>query len=102
VLFHCPDEALALGAFERFRLNVERHNFPQVGRVTISAGFTRVLADDSPSTALERTEQATDFAQRNGRNQVCSHPDLVRRGMFGEVARTGSVDVFSDGDATRA
>jgi diguanylate cyclase (GGDEF)-like protein len=94
VLFHCPEEALALGAFERLRTNVERYNFPQVGRVTISAGFTRVLADDSPSTALERTEQAIDFAQKNGRNQVCSHPDLVRRGLFGEVARTGSVDVF--------
>jgi diguanylate cyclase (GGDEF)-like protein len=94
VLFHCPEEALALGAFERLRANIEKYNFPQVGRVTVSAGFTRVLADDSPSTALERTEQAVDFAHKNGRNKVCSHPDLVRRGMFGEVARTGSVDVF--------
>ncbi|MEK9951609.1 MAG: GGDEF domain-containing protein [Curvibacter sp.] len=94
VLFHCPEEALALGAFERLRTNVEKYNFPQVGRVTISAGFTRVLADDSPSTALERTEQAIDYAQRNGRNKVCSHPELVRKGLFGEVARTGSVDVF--------
>lgn len=94
VLFHCPEESLALGAFERLRANVERYNFPQVGRVTISAGFTRVLADDSPSTALERTEQAIDFAQKNGRNTVCSHLDLVRRGLFGETARTGSVDVF--------
>lgn len=94
VLFHCPEEALALGAFERLRANVEKYNFPQVGRVTVSAGFTRVLADDSPSTALERTEQAIDFAQKNGRNKVCSHPDLVRRGLFGEVARTGPVDIF--------
>jgi diguanylate cyclase (GGDEF)-like protein len=94
VLFHCPEEALALGAFERLRANVEKYNFPQVGRVTISAGFTRVLADDSPSTALERIDQAIDYAQRNGRNKVCSHPDLVRKGLFGEVSRTGSVDVF--------
>jgi diguanylate cyclase (GGDEF)-like protein len=94
VLFHCPDESLALGAFERMRANVEKFNFPQVGRVTISAGFTRVLADDSPSTALERTEQAIDYAQKNGRNMVCSHPELVRRGFFGGVARTGAVDIF--------
>lgn len=94
VLFHCPDEALALGAFERMRANVEKYSFPQVGRVTVCAGFSRVLADDSPSTALERAEQALDFAQKNGRNKVCSHPELVRRGLFGEVARTGSVDVF--------
>jgi len=94
VLFHCPDEALALGAFERMRANVEKFNFPQVGRVTICAGFTRILADDSPSTALERAEQAIDFAQKNGRNKVCSHPDLVRRGLFGEVPRTGGIDIF--------
>jgi len=94
VLFHCPDEALAVGAFERMRANVEKYNFPQVGRVTICAGFTRILADDSPSTALERAEQAIDFAHKNGRNKVCSHLDLVRRGLFGEVPRTGGVDIF--------
>lgn len=94
VLFHCPDEALAFGAFERLRINVEKFNFPQVGRLTISAGFTRIMADDSPSTALERTEQAVDFAQKNGRNKICSHLDLVRRGFFGDVSRTGAVDIF--------
>jgi diguanylate cyclase (GGDEF)-like protein len=94
VLFHCPDEALALGAFERMRANVEKFNFPQVGRVTVCAGFTRILADDSPSMALERAEQAIDFAQKNGRNKVCSHLDLVRRGLFGEVPRVGGVDIF--------
>lgn len=94
VLFHCPDEALALGAFERMRANVEKFSFPQVGRVTLCAGFTRVLADDSPSTTLERAEQAIDFAQKNGRNMVCSHPDLVRRGLFGQVPRTGGIDIF--------
>lgn len=93
-LFHCPDEALAFGAFDRLRANVEKFSFPQVGRVTLCAGFTRVMADDSPSTALERTEQAIDFAQKNGPNKVCSHLDLVRRGFFGEVTRTGAVDIF--------
>jgi len=93
-LFHCPEEALVLGAFERLRTHVEKYNFPQVGRVTVSVGFTRVQADDSPSTALEHTEQAIDFAQKGGGNKVCSHLDLVRRGLFGDVARTGSVDVF--------
>lgn len=94
VLFHCPEEALAFGAFERMRANVEKFNFPQVGRVTVSAGFTRVLPEDSPSTALERVEQAIDFAWKNGHNRVCSHLDLVRRGFFGETARTGPVDIF--------
>jgi diguanylate cyclase (GGDEF)-like protein len=94
VLFHCPDEALAFGAFERLRANVEKFNFPQVGRVSVCAGFSRVLADDSPSTALERAEQAIDFSHKQGGNQVCSHLELVRRGFFGDIPRTGGVDIF--------
>ena len=94
VLMHCPDEALVLAAFERFRANVEKFNFPQVGRVTVSCGFTSVLADDSPSSALEKTELAVDFAQRTGRNKACSHLGLVRRGFFGELPKVGAVDIF--------
>lgn len=94
VLMHCPDEALVLAAFERFRANVEKFNFPQVGRVTVSCGFTSVMADDSPSSALEKTERAVDFAQRSGRNKVSSHLGLVRRGLFGETPKVGALDIF--------
>lgn len=94
VLMHCPDEALVLAAFERFRANMEKFNFPQVGRATASAGFTRVTADDSPSNTLERAERAVDYAQRNGRNQVHSYDDLVRKGFFGDAVKVGAVDLF--------
>ena len=94
VLMHCPDEALVLAAFERFRANMEKFNFPQVGRVTACAGFTRVGPDDSPSTALERAERAVDYAQRNGCNKVFSHGDLVRKGFVEAGAKTGAVDLF--------
>ncbi len=94
VLMHCPDEALVLAAFERFRVNMEKFNFPQVGRVTACAGFTRVGPDDSPSTTLERAERAVDHAQRSGRNQVYSHDDLVRKGLFDDGIKVGAVDLF--------
>ncbi len=94
VLMHCPQEELVLAAFERFRANVEKFNFPQVGRVTVCAGFTRVTPDDSPSTCLERSERTVDYARRNGSNQVHSHGELVRRGMFGDTAKVGAVDIF--------
>ena len=83
VLLHCPDEALVLGAFERFRANVEKSNFSKVGRVTVSCGFTTVLEDDSPSSGLEKTEKAVDFARRSGGNKACSYLGLVSRGFFG-------------------
>lgn len=94
VLMHCPDEALVLAAFERFRANVEKFNFPQVGRVTVSAGFTRITPDDSPSTSLERAERAVDYAQHHGKNQVFSHPELLRRGLLTDASKVGEIDVF--------
>lgn len=45
-------------------------------------------------TVLERTKQAIDSAQRNGRNQACSHPELVRQGLLRKVAHPGSVDAL--------
>lgn len=86
VLLHCPDEALVLGAFERFRANVENYNFSKVGRVTVSCGFTTVLEDDSPGSGLEKTEKAVGFARRSGGNKACSYPGLARRGFFGAPA----------------
>lgn len=94
VLMHCPDEALVVAAFERFRANMEKFNFPQVGQVTACAGFTRVTADDSPSTALERAERAVDYARQHGRNKVVSHPELVRQGFFADAPKVGAVDIF--------
>ncbi|WP_296508945.1 GGDEF domain-containing protein [Rhodoferax sp.] len=94
VLMHCPDEALVQAAFERFRANIEKFNFPQVGRLTICAGFTRVTPDDSPSTALERAERAVDYGQHHGQNKVFSHAELVRKGFFAEALKIGAVDIF--------
>jgi GGDEF domain-containing protein len=71
VLMHCPEEALVLAAFERFRANMEKFNFPQVGRVT-----------DSPMTALERADRAVEHAQQQGHNKVFSHGELLRRGLM--------------------
>jgi diguanylate cyclase (GGDEF)-like protein len=72
-LFHCPEEALALGVLERLRANIERFTFPAVGnRVTVSIGLARVQADDAPEQALARAEAAVDAAQALGCNRVCS------------------------------
>ena len=94
VLMHCPEESVVLAVFERFRANVEKFNFPQVGRITVSCGFSTVTADDSPSTALEKTERAVDVAQKSGHNAVRSYLDLVRKGILDGAQKVGAVDLF--------
>jgi diguanylate cyclase (GGDEF)-like protein len=94
VLMHCPDEDLVLAAFERFRANMEKFNFPQVGHITACGGFTRITADDSPSTALERAERVVDYGQHAGANQVASYGELVRQGRLSNLVNVGDVDLF--------
>ena len=80
VLLRCGSDAHATQAFERLRAATEAYPFPQVGRITVSIGFTAVRPDDNPSTAFERADKAVYWAKAHGRNQVAEHADLVARG----------------------
>ncbi|MEP7262288.1 MAG: GGDEF domain-containing protein [Usitatibacter sp.] len=66
---------------ERFRSAVESHQFPSVGQVTVSAGYTRISDAGTPAAILiDRADQAVYFAKALGRNRVCSWEDLVQSG----------------------
>jgi PleD family two-component response regulator len=91
----CHGEDDAAQAFERFRSNTELFQFPQVGTVTVSVGFTAVRPADTPSGAFERADKAVYHAKANGRNQVCSHADLLASGLLVENnAKLGDVELF--------
>jgi diguanylate cyclase (GGDEF)-like protein len=85
----------ALSALERFRGNVERYPFPQVGQVTVSMGFTEVQRQDSPTEAFSRADQAVYQAKHHGRNRIFSYEALVLGGVI-ETAerRDGGVELF--------
>ncbi|AZN35947.1 GGDEF domain-containing protein [Iodobacter ciconiae] len=67
-------ESSALFAVERFRERVARMQFPQVGQVTISIGFTRLLHSEVLSTVLGRADEALYQSKSNGRNKVTIAP----------------------------
>jgi diguanylate cyclase (GGDEF)-like protein len=86
VLMRCGNDTDASGAFERLRANVERFSFPQVGRITVSIGFSSLRPDDTPSAAFERADKAVYWAKQNGRNQVSHFAELVARGQLAEAS----------------
>ncbi len=77
VLLRCPQAQTARIAFERLRLRIAAHDFPQVGQLTVSIGYTVIDADDTPSAAFERADLAVYEAKNIGRNCTVAHADLV-------------------------
>jgi diguanylate cyclase (GGDEF)-like protein len=95
VLMRCGSPGDAAQAFERLRSNVERYAFPQVGRISVSVGFTQLRPGDSPSSAFERADKAVYYAKQHGRNQVAHHADLVAAGKLADEVRDNSdVELF--------
>jgi diguanylate cyclase (GGDEF)-like protein len=77
VLLRCPYVQSARAAFERLRLRISDHDFPQVGQLTVSIGYTAVDADDTPDAAFERADLAVYEAKHIGRNRTVAHADLA-------------------------
>jgi diguanylate cyclase (GGDEF)-like protein len=74
-----PEAELAL---ERFRAMVEAFHFPQVGRVTVSIGFTAIGAGDTGSNVFGRADEALYVAKQSGRNRVLCYELLVAEGIL--------------------
>jgi diguanylate cyclase (GGDEF)-like protein len=68
--------------FDRFRQAVEDYDFPQVGKVTCSVGYSRIDPQLSPSELLGRADEALYFSKDHGRNQVNGFDDLVMGGLL--------------------
>ena len=95
VLMRCANHADATAALERFRVLIEAHDFPQVGHISISVGFTPLGDNDTPSGAFDRADKAVYYAKGNGRNQVCSYTTLVASGdLAAQAEDTDDVDFF--------
>jgi diguanylate cyclase (GGDEF)-like protein len=94
VLVRCSDDDDAGIAFERLRATVQGYGFPQVGSITVSVGYTRLHAGDTPSSAFERADRAVYWSKTHGRNQVFSHAALVASGDLADDSKVGDVELF--------
>ncbi len=79
--------------FDRFRTNIEQHDFPQVGKVTVSLGFVSI-SNESPVVILGHADQALYYAKANGRNRVCNYDELVSSGELHSEVSNDTVEFF--------
>ena len=92
LIYGTDQEDGGLKTLERFRNVVESFDFPGVGQVTVSIGFTRIQEAPMPASLLiERADQAMYYAKEQGRNQVRSWEQLIAEGLI-SPARPRAVD----------
>lgn len=95
-LIRADDAAAAAAAFERLRASVEAYPFPQVGRITVSTGYTAVRPFDTPADAFERADRAVYLAKAQGRNAVrCFETDVAAQAAAEPMQHAGGgVELF--------
>ncbi len=65
---------IAESAVNRFRESVQNYNFPQVGQVTVSVGFTQIRPNDLSSSIIDRADEA-----------LLAEGKLTSREMVGDI-----------------
>ena len=88
VLLRAPAREDALKALERFRTAVEGFDFPEVGRVTVSIGYTRISRYQAPAIFLGHADQALYYSKEHGRNRTSNYEELIGSGALKEVVKT--------------
>lgn len=93
VLDHATTDGVEI-AFDRLRQAIATFEFPQVGRVTISLGYSQIYPTDSPSSCVERADAALYYAKHHGRNNIRSYETLVAAGELSAKDGGGNVELF--------
>jgi diguanylate cyclase (GGDEF)-like protein len=94
VLEHANEPGAQI-AFDRLRGAIEAYPFPQVNRVTISIGYTRIHPRDVPALCLERADAALYYAKSHGRNNIRQCEALIAAGeISGTFPHSGEVELF--------
>lgn len=93
-VFECSSRDDIPNILDRFREKVGQFNFPQVGKVTVSTGYTEVFAYALPSQLIDRADLALYFAKNNGRNKVCFYEQLIADGALQENKIEGDIEIF--------
>jgi diguanylate cyclase (GGDEF)-like protein len=95
VVLRAATEAEVHRALERFRRAVEDYNFPQIGRVTASIGYTMIKPEDTIPEIVGRADDALYVAKENGRNQLANYETLLAEGMISVREQpSGDIELF--------
>jgi len=93
-VFECLNAAEMQMVLDRFRDRVATFPFPQVGRVTVSSGFTAISGFDVSAHLIDRADVALYYAKNHGRNRVCHYEALIESGELQENKIESDIELF--------
>lgn len=96
-IFRARSRKDAITVCERLRATVENHEFPRVGKVTVSIGVVEITDQDGTSGIIDQADQALYFAKQHGRNQTRFYRDLLEANLLlrpSEEDKSSEVDFF--------
>ncbi len=90
-VFECAKATDIHNILERFMKKVSNHEFAEVGKVTISIGYTEMFTYDNSSQVVGRADQALYYAKENGRKRTSHYEQLVETGALQVLKEEASV-----------
>jgi diguanylate cyclase (GGDEF)-like protein len=93
-IFECTYPQDISNALNRFREAISNFDFPQVGKVTVSVGYTEIVAFDISSHLIDRADLALYYAKNNGRNRSSHYELLITTGALQENKKEGEIELF--------
>lgn len=93
-IFECPSIEDMACVINRFREKVSAFNFPQIGKVTVSVGYTEIQPIDTSALLIDRADAALYFAKKNGRNSAHNYEQLVATGHLKENKVDSDIELF--------
>jgi diguanylate cyclase (GGDEF)-like protein len=94
VLLEAASEDEVHAILEQVRAPVAQYHYPQVGNVTLRAGFTAVQRSDLPPSAIGRADRALQQAMARGGNCVVGPSKMDAAGLSEAASGGGDVDLF--------
>jgi len=93
-VFECASPRDIQAVLDRFREKVGNFSFPQVGKVTVSSGYTEIHSEDAPTQLIDHADLALYYAKNNGRNRICYYEQLIEQGDLQENKKEDDFELF--------
>jgi diguanylate cyclase (GGDEF)-like protein len=86
----------AFQVFERMRIRILEHHFPQIDNLAVSIGMVEIDEQDGSSDVIHSADKALYYAKDHGRNQTCVYEELISEGKITEDQQIKSreIDLF--------